>query len=105
MGGKKKPTKLKPIKGTSKRSDFTNIAEKFIADDEAEKAAILASKQEEMKKINAELEDFLDVADGGFSNIQELNDAFEGNTVETKEEYDIVYDYREPNGIRLEKRK
>lgn len=58
-----------------------------------------------MKKINAELEDFLDVADGGFSNIQELNDAFEGNTVEKKEEYDIVYDYKEPNGIRLEKRK
>ena len=37
-----------------------------------------------MKKINAELDDFLNVADGGFTNIQELNDAFEGNTVEEK---------------------
>lgn len=58
-----------------------------------------------MKKINAELDDFMDVAGGGFENIKELNDAFEGNTVDKKEEWDIVYDYKEPNGIRLEKKK
>ena len=58
-----------------------------------------------MKKINAELDDFMDVADGGFENIKELNDAFEGNAVEKQDEWDIVYDYKEPNGIRLENQK
>ena len=89
---KKKPSKLKPLGGKSgKQRDFTNIAEKFIQESEAEKDAILAEKAGEMQKLNDELDDFMNVADGGFTNIKDLNDAFEGKN-ETKTSYDIVYD-------------
>ena len=45
-GNKKKPTKLKPLHKTAKSGSegFQNIAEKFLKEDEAEKAAILAEK-------------------------------------------------------------
>ena len=45
-----------------------------------------------MQKINDDLDDFMNVAGGGFTNIRELNDAFEGKTVEKKDEFDVVYD-------------
>ena len=88
-GAKKKPSKLKPLHGNpksgkrqEKEKTWTNIAEKFINEDEAEAAVILAAKHEEMRKINDEMDDFLNVAGGGFSNIQTLNDAFEGKDQE-----------------------
>ena len=109
-GTRKKPSKLKPLRNTSKsgvakdRSNWQNIAEKFINDDEAEKAAILAEKRDEIEKINDDLDDFMNVAAGGFTNIKDLNDAFEGKNID-KPSYDIVYDDKEPGGIKLKKGK
>ena len=58
-----------------------------------------------MQKINDEMDDFLNVAGGGFTNIKELNDAFEGKTIEKKDEFDVVYDDNEPGGIKFKKKK
>ena len=58
-----------------------------------------------MQKINDEMDDFMNVAGGGFTNIKELNDAFEGKTIEKKEEFDVVYDDNEPGGIKFKKKK
>ena len=58
-----------------------------------------------MQKINDEMDDFLNVADGGFANIKNINDAFDGKAVVEKEEFDIVYDDNEPGGIKFKKSK
>ena len=58
-----------------------------------------------MQRINDEMNDFLDVADGGFSNIKNINDAFEGKEIVEKEGYDFVYDDNEPGGIKFKKSK
>lgn len=58
-----------------------------------------------MQKINDEMDDFLNVAGGGFTNIKNINDAFEGKAVVEKEEFDIVYDDNEPGGIKFKKSK
>jgi len=56
-----------------------------------------------MKKINDEMDDFMNVAGGGLGNIAALNDAFEGKAIEEKDEFDIVYDEKEPGGIAFKK--
>ena len=58
-----------------------------------------------MQKINDEMDDFLNVADGGFGNIKDINDAFEGKAAVEKQEFDIVYDDNEPGGIKFKKSK
>ena len=49
------------------------------------------------------MDDFMNVAGGGMGNITSINDAFEGKAVEEKEEFDIVYDSKEPGGIKFKK--
>ena len=48
------------------------------------------------------MDDFLGVLDGGFGNLNSINDAFEGKG-QQKDEFDIVYDVNEPGGIKFKK--
>lgn len=98
FGDKVKQGRLRPTRQQSKsgqnqrdksKKKFKNVATHYIEQDEQKQKAILQKKKRELADLDADLEDFMNVAADGNFNLKVMNDAFEGRAHEN-EEIDLV---------------
>ena len=61
------------------------MAENYLLEHTNKKAAILKDKKQELADLDADMEDFMNVATDGNYNLKILNDAFEGKAAENEE--------------------
>ena len=61
------------------------MAENYLLEHTNKKAAILRDKKQELADLDADMEDFMNVATDGNYNLKLLNDAFEGKAAENEE--------------------
>ena len=61
------------------------MAENYLLEHTNKKAAILKDKKQELADLDADMEDFMNVATDGNYNLKLLNDAFEGKAAENEE--------------------